>query len=1211
MLGPVGGVQTALMGAVSDGGALHGRPERAILAPGAVSHVQSRRRARAILAAGPFAVDSTALRADTVARWRASLAAAPRAGTQGLARLCAPRRLATVGVALLLAVCAVALAASPAGAASLASAFTGVGPQPAAASTTTTYTATETIPVPPASAYAGSGGGDGWAVALSSNKVYNVFHHSGQLQVACHLQSDASACWAPETITDSSGDNFATSGQPGLWLNQATGHLYVYASRTSDSTGGVVCVDTTSAATNPDPFCGFIPLTAIGDAPTFDGISFISDPMIVGTRWYAFNYVNGVSTTGTKNTLLCFDLTTLTGCASQPYTVAVGAGTVADGSFPPPETAAIGSRLIIPVTVGFTDELACFDAATLTNCAGAWPVPLGVGYDSSFGAPFPMMTATGSIDGLCLPTGADPCYSLNGAAATTPAGMAGVITATSGWNGPAFVLGPRVYVPDGNSAQVDCFDYSTGASCTNFPKPLANLGLLYTVNPDPQRPTCIWVNSDDGADQIQNFDAYTGGACGQGPIRVLASSLVVPTQLCIPTAYTSLQVLSPSPSSYTSGEVSFEDGDGNPIAGTPIETLDATGTGSLTGLNLNTAQGLPQFLITLNGASSTPTSVEVQLTWTGVSDPSCVPAGSVKPSLTVTPVSRGVVRVAGAHFAANEQVDVLLNTEAGAILLAQMHSGSDGAIPARSVFVGEPMHHLKKGLTTSGLGFSVPNSDRGTVNVPLRDEQYQLDFIGESVGDGGSLKLKFSGGNLNETQPIDTTSGSSCAAADLVRDTPLSYPGYLSTSGRWIVAPKLAVVGHQHRVKLASVNWYGAEEADFVAGGLNCQSAETIAEIIREEGFNSVRLPWSNAMLEENPPPCSSATFRKPCIDPWFVHADPTLAGKNALEIYKAVIAALAHDGVMTVLDDHTTDAEFCCIAGREEKYPGFNGLWWGGQLWDDAFQATPSKGNPDHWRQRQGLFQTDWHNVVTLVGSEPDVIGADLRNEPDGAYGMEALWEGEGTNRSSPENWEEAARQAAAAVLAVNPELLIMVEGTRSGANLEKVPGDPLELSVNGTPVSNKLVYSPHAYSFDHFGGKGARYAQFTSELGKLWGVILVQHKPWTAPIWIGEFGGTASQASVITPVSGTTPCDTGDRAFLNCFLNYIEGNDADWAWWGLNGTISDSGALVDNTGALRQQRAWFEAESYGILNTGWAASNSPLINDLNKVELATQFPP
>ncbi len=50
-------------------------------------------------------------------------------------------------------------------------------PRAVAAAATTTYSATETIPVPPASNYAGSGGGDGWAVALSTGDVYNVFHH--------------------------------------------------------------------------------------------------------------------------------------------------------------------------------------------------------------------------------------------------------------------------------------------------------------------------------------------------------------------------------------------------------------------------------------------------------------------------------------------------------------------------------------------------------------------------------------------------------------------------------------------------------------------------------------------------------------------------------------------------------------------------------------------------------------------------------------------------------------------------------------------------------------------------------------------------------------------------------------------------------------------------------------------------------------------------
>lgn len=476
-------------------------------------------------------------------------------------------------------------------------------------------------------------GGDGWGLALSSTSVYNVFHHSGVLTVACHLQSDASPCWSPETITDSSGNNFATPGQPGLWLDQNTGKLYVFATRASDGTGGVVCIDTTQAPTNTNPFCGFTPLTLVGDAPiSASGISAISDPALVGTRWMAFNYVDGSGTTGTRNELLCFDVSTLSACPSQPYIVNIGSSSVSNGDYPEPAVAGITDKVVVPVTVNGTDELGCFDGTTLANCSGSWPMPLGFSYDSSYGAPFPLMSASGTITGFCLPTGSDPCYDLSGNSVNTPAGMTSAIPATSGWNGPGLVLGPRVYIPNGNSDQVDCYDYGTSAACANFPRSFSNLGLLYTVNPDPQRPTCIWVNSDDGSGQIQNFDAYTGGACGQGPIRVLASSFVVSSQLCQPASYTSLQVLSPARNTYTSGTVSFEDGDGNPIPGIADETIDNTGAVSLSGLNLTTSTGLPEFLITLVGASGTPTSVTVQLTWTGTYDPSCIKPGTTTTS---------------------------------------------------------------------------------------------------------------------------------------------------------------------------------------------------------------------------------------------------------------------------------------------------------------------------------------------------------------------------------------------------------------------------------------------------------------------------------------------------------------------------------------------------------------------------------------------------
>jgi hypothetical protein len=510
-----------------------------------------------------------------------------------------------------------------------------------AAAQTVTYSATETIPVPPASSYAGSGGGDGWAIATTPTAVYNVFHHAAQLQVACHLQADASACWTPKTITDAGGGQFAVSGHPGLTINHDTGHLYVYATRSTDDTGGVVCVDTTQPASNTNPFCGFTTLTAVGDAPVDSGISAISDPVKVGSRWYAFNFVNGSAATGDHNGLLCFDLSTSAACAGQPYAMGLGGATVTAGSYPPPAVAAIAGRVIVPYN---GDQLACLDTNTGNECAGTWPASVGA-YASSAGTAFPMMNDQGTVTGFCLPIGTDPCFTLAGASVSTPAGMSGAITPNTGWNGPAFVLGPRIYVANGNVDTVQCFDYATSESCANFPRSFSNLSFMYTVNPDAQRPTCVWVNADSGSEQIQNFDAYTGGPCGEGPIRVLASSLVAPTETCVPANYTSLQVTDPPRSTYASGNVAFQDGDANPVPGLADMPLNASGAVDLSRLDLNTQHGLPQFLITLNGAAGTPGEVTVRLTWTGVYDTSCVKSGiqvTSAPGGGTTPASPNV-----------------------------------------------------------------------------------------------------------------------------------------------------------------------------------------------------------------------------------------------------------------------------------------------------------------------------------------------------------------------------------------------------------------------------------------------------------------------------------------------------------------------------------------------------------------------------------------
>lgn len=509
-----------------------------------------------------------------------------------------------------------------------------------------TYSAIQSVPVPPASNFAGAGGGDGWSIALSETNVYNVFHHNTQLDVACKVQATAEPCYEPAPgvkyahITDESGHEFLTSGHPGMYLDHHTGKLYVYATRANDGTAGVVCVDTTKLP-EASAFCGFTELSGEAEAPNI-AYGGISGPILIGHHWYAFNYFEGKEQTGSENKLMCFDTSTDAACSGQPFAVAVGSGTYDGPDLPSPALGSSGTDVIIPVNVGATDRLACWDDATQSSCAGSWPAASSVG-TGSYGSPIPMLDATGKVIGVCLPTGTDPCYNLAGETATTPAGLAGALSSGSSvtWNGPGLVLGPRVYIPEWSNV-VACFDYSTGSDCANFPKSFQNLNLLYTVNPDPQRPTCLWVNSDDGSDQIQSFDAYTGEACGGGTVRVLASQFVAPAPQCAPANYVSLQVLEPPRSSYASGLVAFANGDGELIPGMPEIALDETGSASLSGLDLNTTTGLPQFLFALKEPTGPVGSVKVRLTWEGNYDESCTGENitvTKPPSPTPTPAA--------------------------------------------------------------------------------------------------------------------------------------------------------------------------------------------------------------------------------------------------------------------------------------------------------------------------------------------------------------------------------------------------------------------------------------------------------------------------------------------------------------------------------------------------------------------------------------------
>ena len=348
--------------------------------------------------------------------------------------------------------------------------------------------------------------------------------------------------------------------------------------------------------------------------------------------------------------------------------------------------------------------------------------------------------------------------------------------------------------------------------------------------------------------------------------------------------------------------------------------------------------------------------------------------------------------------------------------------------------------------------------------------------------------------------------------ASAARSQQLSTPP-LHTSGHQIVDAK------NHPVRLASANWYGFDQKEFVAGGLDHATLEQIIEQVHALGLNSLRLPWANETLEKDP-----------IVSDYAVKANPQFRGKHALDVMDAVIAALARAHIMVILDNHVSRADWCC------QDDDGNGLWY----------------NADYPEER---WLADWRNIVLRYKSQPWVVGVDLRNELRSG----AQWGG-----SDPKlDWHAAAERCGNAVLAANPNLLVMVEGPEYSTNFTAFASLPLVLK---TP--NHLVYSPHAYSTP--GQTFASYDQLKQVFATRAGFLL--HSEPGVPLWVGEFGACQS-----------LNCGAQSQWFI-WFIQYLKENDLSWGYWPLNGTQSSG-----------YTRTYDTLETFGLLTPDYQHIASP----------------
>jgi endoglucanase len=78
----------------------------------------------------------------------------------------------------------------------------------------------------------------------------------------------------------------------------------------------------------------------------------------------------------------------------------------------------------------------------------------------------------------------------------------------------------------------------------------------------------------------------------------------------------------------------------------------------------------------------------------------------------------------------------------------------------------------------------------------------------------------------------------------------VSGAAFAQGSGYWHTSGNQIIDSSGKTVRIAGINWYGFETTDQVVHGLWAQDYHTILNAIKNNGYNTIRLPYSNQMVE-------------------------------------------------------------------------------------------------------------------------------------------------------------------------------------------------------------------------------------------------------------------------------------------------------------------------------------------------------------------------
>jgi aryl-phospho-beta-D-glucosidase BglC (GH1 family) len=343
----------------------------------------------------------------------------------------------------------------------------------------------------------------------------------------------------------------------------------------------------------------------------------------------------------------------------------------------------------------------------------------------------------------------------------------------------------------------------------------------------------------------------------------------------------------------------------------------------------------------------------------------------------------------------------------------------------------------------------------------------------DTGGVGGSAAGQTSsssagGSSTGGTVSVDAAAPVDASPSGEAGTTPPGNGTYLHVEGTKLVDAKGTPA------RFTGVNWFGFETAQKAPHGLWSRDYRSMLKQIRDLGFNSVRVPYSNAIMRSDAVAKDVETVGVDAYDKTDpINAD--LKGKSPLEMMDRIIAVAGELGLRIILDNHS----------REPDGYMNEPLWY-----------------TDKVSEQQWI--TDWTTLAKRYAGNPTVAAADLDNEPFG----KATW-GAGNKDT---DWNSAAEKCGNAILAVNPDILIIVEGVSIvgtdtywwGGNLSGVRTSPIKLNK-----PDKLVYSAHEYGPEVHDQDWFTAASFPSNLADVWDKhFSFIMKEGLGHILIGEFG-------------------------------------------------------------------------------------------------------